>query len=207
MTTHSGPTGDVTTVDASELGSVQDRGMLEWSRQRPDDGFVIGVALRLRGTRPTPERLAALVQARLPRLPVLAEQLDGPVRQECWRAADGFDAAHHVEEHLDGPGGVEPAFQRGAADLVRSPWLVSTSTDRAWQDTDLPLSSRIATGFLGAVTARLPHHPGLYLRFVRTMQMLDPPATLASPRALTQLASVPSVKRHLASCTCPGAVT
>lgn len=69
----------------------------------------------------------------------------------------------------------------------------------------MPLSSRIATGFMGAVTARLPHHQGLYLRFVRTMQMLDSPATLATPRALAQLASLPSIPRHQATCTCPGA--
>ncbi|MFJ2189829.1 FAD-dependent oxidoreductase [Kitasatospora sp. NPDC087861] len=103
------------------------------------------------------------------------------------------------------PDRLGPTFQRGAAALVRSPWLVSTSTDRAWQDTAMPLSSRIATGFMGAVTARLPHHQGLYLRFVRTMQMLDSPATLATPRALAQLASLPSIPRHQATCTCPGA--
>ncbi|MFE9687487.1 NAD(P)/FAD-dependent oxidoreductase [Streptomyces sp. NPDC006285] len=93
------------------------------------------------------------------------------------------------------------AFQRGAAALIRSPWMVSTSTDRAWEDNPT-LSSRIAASLFGAVTARLPHHPGLYRRFVRTMQMLDPPTSLVAPRALAQIASLPSVSRHLATCTC-----
>ena len=101
---------------------------------------------------------------------------------------------------LDGLG---PAFQRGAAALVRGPWLLSTATDRAWQDTAVPLTSRVATGYLAAITARLPHHPGLYRRFVRTLQMLDHPASLASPGTLAQLASIPSVTRHQSSCTCP----
>ncbi|MFC5662567.1 FAD-dependent oxidoreductase [Kitasatospora misakiensis] len=100
-----------------------------------------------------------------------------------------------------------PTFQRGAAALVRSAWLVSTSTDRLWQGADLPLTSRLGTAFMGALTARVPHHPGLYLRFVRTMQMLDPATTFASPRALAQFASLPSIPRHLTNCTCPGAAT
>ncbi|MER6316346.1 wax ester/triacylglycerol synthase domain-containing protein [Streptomyces sp. NPDC001581] len=84
-----------------ELGLAQDRVMLEWARERPDDGFVIGVVLRMRGQMPAPGRLAALVTARLEQVPVLAEHLDGPVREEHWRPADDFDAAGHVHV-LDG---------------------------------------------------------------------------------------------------------
>ena len=100
------------TACVAEFTAVQDRGMLEWARRRPDDGFVIGVALRLRGPRPTAQRLAALIAARLPRLPVLTEHLDGPEREESWRPADGFDAARHVHV-LDGP-----AQACGAVELV-----------------------------------------------------------------------------------------
>ncbi|MFF4428366.1 wax ester/triacylglycerol synthase domain-containing protein [Streptomyces sp. NPDC001513] len=81
---------------AGEPGLAQDRVMLEWARQRPNDGFVIGVALRVQGPRPTPERLAALVTARMAQVPVLAECLDGPLREERWRPADGFDIGRHV---------------------------------------------------------------------------------------------------------------
>ncbi len=105
--------------------------MLEWARQRPDDGFVIGVALRLRGPRPTPARLAALLAARLPALPGLAERLDGPTGQERWRPAEDFDAAHHVHT-LDGA--AEP--HRGAELMANQPvcgdrprwglWLLDT---------------------------------------------------------------------------------
>ncbi|MBD0693572.1 FAD-dependent oxidoreductase [Streptomyces sp. CBMA123] len=115
---------------------------------------------------------------------------------------DTLLSQHTLRVDLDRLG---PTFQRGAAALVRNPWLLNISTDQGWQDTGMPLTSRIATGFLGALTARLPHHPGLYLRFVRTMQMLDSPASLSSPRALAQLASIPSTRRHLARSTCPGA--
>ncbi|MFF1796479.1 FAD-dependent oxidoreductase [Kitasatospora sp. NPDC058263] len=116
---------------------------------------------------------------------------------------DDLLSRHAQRRGLDRLG---PAFQRGAAALVRSPWLLNTSTDRGWQDTGMPVTSRIATGFLGALTSRIPHQPGLYRRFVRTMQMLDSPAALATPRALTQLASIPSIRRHLGRCTCPGQI-
>lgn len=82
--------------------TIQDRGMLEWARQRPDDGFVIGVALRLRGQPPAPERLARLVADRLPVLPALAERLEGPARHESWRTDAYFDATGHIHR-LDGP--------------------------------------------------------------------------------------------------------
>ncbi|MFI5617888.1 hypothetical protein [Streptomyces sp. NPDC051567] len=88
---------------AAGFTTVQDRGMLEWARRRPADGFVIGLALRLRGPRPTPERLAALVTARLPLVPALAEHLDGPVREESWLRAGDFDAARHVHRHVHRP--------------------------------------------------------------------------------------------------------
>ncbi|MFD9409375.1 wax ester/triacylglycerol synthase domain-containing protein [Streptomyces sp. NPDC059989] len=70
--------------------------MLEWSRQRPDDGFVIGVTLRLRGPKPTAGQIAALITARLPQVPALAQHLDGPVGAEVWRPDSGFDAIRHV---------------------------------------------------------------------------------------------------------------
>ncbi|MFI8275535.1 wax ester/triacylglycerol synthase domain-containing protein [Streptomyces sp. NPDC085929] len=79
-----------------EFGPGQDRAMLEWARLRPDDGFVIGLVLRLRSTCPARERVATVIASRLHRVPVLAEQLAGPPRRECWQAADTFDAADHV---------------------------------------------------------------------------------------------------------------
>ncbi|MGW2587516.1 wax ester/triacylglycerol synthase domain-containing protein [Streptomyces virginiae] len=122
---------------AGELGLAQDRVMLEWARERPDDGFVIGVVLRLRGQRPAPGHLAALVTARLEQVPVLAEHLDGPVREERWRPADGFDAASHVHV-LDGV--TDPL--RGAEVLANQPlrddrprwglWLADAGRDDAY---------------------------------------------------------------------------
>lgn len=54
----------------------------------------------------------------------------------------------------------------------------------------------------GARTRSLPgsvatvrEDAALFLRFARSMHMLDAPATLATPRALAQLASLPSVPR------------
>ncbi|MEV7524362.1 wax ester/triacylglycerol synthase domain-containing protein [Streptomyces sp. NPDC091371] len=87
--------------------------MLEWSRRRPDDGLVLGVILRLRGPKPTAEQVAALVTARLPHLPVLAECLDGPVGAEVWRPDRAFDARRHV--HVLGQ----------AADLTRSAQMLA----------------------------------------------------------------------------------
>ncbi|AZM92175.1 MULTISPECIES: hypothetical protein [Streptomyces] len=86
-----------------EFSPAQDRGMLEWARQRPDDGFVVGVALRLRGPRPGPERLASLIAARLAEVPVLQEYLDGPPREERWNPFDSFHVGDHV--HVLGGGG------------------------------------------------------------------------------------------------------
>ncbi|MEY9949854.1 wax ester/triacylglycerol synthase domain-containing protein [Kitasatospora sp. GAS1066B] len=116
---------------AAEPDAGQDRGMLEWARLRPHDGFVIGAVLRLRGPAPTPGRVAALVRARLPQLPVLAEHLDGPARREHWRRADAFDAAQHVHR-IDGP--ADPAHcaelmanQPVPADRPRwGLWLIDT---------------------------------------------------------------------------------
>lgn len=80
----------------AEFTPYQDRAMLEWSRQRPDDGVVIGATFRLRGPKPTAGQVAALVTARLPQLPALAEYLDGPVGAETWRPDSAFDPARHV---------------------------------------------------------------------------------------------------------------
>ncbi|MEV6048353.1 wax ester/triacylglycerol synthase domain-containing protein [Streptomyces xanthochromogenes] len=103
-----------------EFTSIQDRGMLEWARRRPDDGFVIGVALRLRGAKPTPERLADLVTTRLPRLPALAECLRGPDREEYWRPDGGFQAARHV--------------YRLEAQGDRPPLLEAITNQPVWED-------------------------------------------------------------------------
>lgn len=108
-------------------------------------------------------------------------------------AAQAGSGQEQEASRLDSLG---PRFQRQAAALVRGPWLLNTSADRAWQDTAAPLSTRVATAYLAALTARIPHHPGLFLRFARTMHMLDAPTTLATPRALAQLVSLPSVPRH-----------
>ncbi|WP_225859546.1 FAD-dependent oxidoreductase [Streptomyces albicerus] len=85
------------------------------------------------------------------------------------------------------PAHLGPAFQQGAARLVRGPWLLSTSADRAWAAERAPLASRLATGYLTALTARLPQHTDLFLRFARTMHMLDTPRALVSPRVVAQL--------------------
>jgi diacylglycerol O-acyltransferase len=71
--------------------------LLEWARLRPDDGYLIGVALRLEGPKPTPGRIAALVTARLPHLPALTEHLDGPAGEERWRTVEDFDARRHIQ--------------------------------------------------------------------------------------------------------------
>ncbi|MFJ6770691.1 FAD-dependent oxidoreductase [Kitasatospora sp. NPDC091257] len=147
-----------------------------------------------------PDRLIALGDSVCAFNPVYGQGMTVAALQS--RLLDNHLTRHARTGRLDGLG---PAFQRGAAAQVRSPWLLNTATDRAWQDTTMPLTSRLATGYLAALTARLPHHPGLYRRFVRTLQMLDSPATLASPRALAQLASLPSIPRHQATCTCPNA--
>ncbi|WP_171163726.1 wax ester/triacylglycerol synthase domain-containing protein [Streptomyces sp. I05A-00742] len=70
--------------------------MLEWSRRYPDDGFVVGLTLRLRGPKPTAAQIVTLVNARLPQLPALAECLDGPVGAEAWHPDSAFDAGRHV---------------------------------------------------------------------------------------------------------------
>ncbi|MFJ6798901.1 wax ester/triacylglycerol synthase domain-containing protein [Streptomyces sp. NPDC091268] len=100
----------------AEFSPHQDRAMLEWSRLRPDDGLVFGVTLRLKGPRPTAEQVAALVTARLPLLPALAERLDGPPGHEFWRADTAYDARRHV--HLHGPA-VDPTVC--AQDLGNQP--------------------------------------------------------------------------------------
>ncbi|MER5862828.1 FAD-dependent monooxygenase [Kitasatospora sp. NPDC002040] len=96
------------------------------------------------------------------------------------------------------PPDVGPAFQRAAAALVRAPWLLNTSADRAWDTQDTPLASRLATGYLNALTARIPHDPALFLRFARTMNMLDSPLTLATPAVLARLALPSAQPRHSA---------
>ncbi|QMU73516.1 NAD(P)-binding protein [Streptacidiphilus sp. P02-A3a] len=155
---------------------------------------------RYHRVRDWPDRLIALGDSVCAFNPVYGQGMTVAALQS--RLLDSRLTRRAASGRLDGLG---PAFQRGAAALVRGPWLLSTATDRAWQDTAIPLTSRIATGYLAALTARLPHHPGLYRRFVRTLQMLDSPASLASPAALAQLASIPSVARHQAACSCPAA--
>ncbi|MEU2119564.1 hypothetical protein ABZ567_28885 [Streptomyces sp. NPDC016459] len=88
---------------AGGLAPGMDRVMLEWERRHPRDGYVIGALLRLRGRRPTRERLLAWAAARVPLVPALAEHLDGPVRRERWTPFGSFDVASHVHV-ADGPG-------------------------------------------------------------------------------------------------------
>ncbi|MFF1904814.1 hypothetical protein [Kitasatospora sp. NPDC058218] len=94
-----------------EFGPGLDRAMLEWARRRPDDGFVVGVALRLRGPKPSPQRIADLVRDRLPLLPALAEHLDGPPGQERWSRFGSFDPAHHVHALDLGSASSRPAVE------------------------------------------------------------------------------------------------
>ncbi|MGW0336885.1 hypothetical protein ACWD0J_34470 [Streptomyces sp. NPDC003011] len=86
------PAGDGT----GELAPGADRAMLEWERRCPQDGHVVGMLLRLRGHRPTRERLAAWAEARSTLVPALAEHLAGPARRERWTSFEGFDAARHI---------------------------------------------------------------------------------------------------------------
>jgi hypothetical protein len=71
-----------------------------------------------------------------------------------------------------------------AARVVRGPWAMNTPTDRAGQGTGVPLSSHIATRYLEAVTAQLPHDTGLFLRFARTIHIFDTSGALLAPRTV-----------------------
>ncbi|MEU6956612.1 FAD-dependent monooxygenase [Streptomyces sp. NPDC045714] len=152
-----------------------------------------------------PGRLIALGDSICALNPVYAQGMTVAARQAT--LLDSLLTRHaHTARTKGTPGALDrlgPAFQRQAAALARGPWLLNTSADRAWQPATAPLGTRIATRYLAAVTARLPHHPALFLRFARSLHMLDGPAILATPRALAQLASLPSLPRHEAVCTCP----
>ncbi|MGW8783945.1 wax ester/triacylglycerol synthase domain-containing protein [Streptomyces sp. NPDC055796] len=159
--------------------------MLEWSRQRPDDGFMLGVTLRLRGPRPDPQRIAELVTARLPQVPVLAERLEGPLHQERWRADDDFDAARHVHV-LAGT----TTLRAGAELLADQPlhegrprwslWLLDT--DRAHE-------------YLLAYRAHHAVQDGAAMAYT-LKRLLDPHTPLAATSTTTMTEQRASTPRH-----------
>ncbi|MEU9097331.1 NAD-binding protein [Streptomyces sp. NPDC048361] len=147
-----------------------------------------------------PERLIALGDSICALNPVYGQGMTVAAQQA--KLLDALLAQQAQTTHTTGTRSaldrLGPTFQRRAAALTRGPWLLNTSADRAWQPHAAPLGTRIATRYLTALTARLPHHPALFLRFARSMHMLDAPTTLATPRALAQLASLPTVPRRQA---------
>ena len=79
------------------------------------------------------------------------------------------------------------AFQRRAARTIRTPWIMATNSDLAWQSGPIPLPARLASRYLDLITARIPGDPGLYQRFVRVQHMRSSPALLVAPATLRRL--------------------
>jgi 2-polyprenyl-6-methoxyphenol hydroxylase-like FAD-dependent oxidoreductase len=78
-------------------------------------------------------------------------------------------------------------FQRRAAKIIRTPWLMATSADLAWKRDGIPLLARAAHWYLGKVLMRIPNDPDLYRHFVRVQHMRAAPTALLGPGILCKV--------------------
>lgn len=77
-------------------------------------------------------------------------------------------------------------FQRRAAQVIRIPWLMATSSDLAWAHKRTQLLPRAAHWYLGRLINRIPDDPDLYRRFVQVQHMRCSPTALLAPTVLAK---------------------
>ncbi|MEV5980996.1 FAD-dependent monooxygenase [Streptomyces sp. NPDC052114] len=131
-----------------------------------------------------PERLIAVGDALCVFNPVygqgltvaaLEAELLGGLLSRCRAGAAGLD-------------GLSRAYQRGAARVIQVPWTLATSSDLMWAPDGQPLSARFAHWYNRHVFALAVREPDVWARFVRVLNMTDPPSLLFRPAVLVKVA-------------------
>ncbi|MEU9124404.1 NAD(P)-binding protein [Streptomyces sp. NPDC048506] len=87
----------------------------------------------------------------------------------------------HARTPLDGQ-----AFQKRLARLTASSWLMATTPDRAWQQSQ-PWPVKAGNWFMNRLIDTVPHDPQLYTAFSGLFHMTAGPLTLADPRLLSRV--------------------
>jgi flavin-dependent dehydrogenase len=79
-------------------------------------------------------------------------------------------------------------FQRRAARVLRTPWIMATSADRAWDPAHVPRAVQFAQWYMNLLFQLIPSDLDTYRRFWNTTQMVTSPATLFHPLVLGKIA-------------------
>jgi len=88
--------------------------------------------------------------------------------------------------HGDDLAGFAAHFQRELAKSLQGPWTMATASDKsqpsAEGDIDAPSRmSKVMDGYFGWVMQTLEHDPAVLTAFIKVMNMLEPPESLAKP--------------------------
>lgn len=93
-------------------------------------------------------------------------------------------------------GADERAYLSRCARIILPAWLLSGTSDLAWQGENAPLYVRIAHSYLDFYLRRAVYDPVLYKKFASVQHMIAHPASLGSPRAMARaLRTTPWGKR------------
>ncbi|MFI5530294.1 FAD-dependent oxidoreductase [Kitasatospora sp. NPDC051853] len=87
-----------------------------------------------------------------------------------------------------GTAGLSRAYQRAAAEIIKVPWSLSTTSDLMWSPGDRPLAARFAHWYNQQVFALARHDSDVWTRFVRVANMTAPSSLLMHPSVLAKIA-------------------
>ncbi|WP_437806234.1 FAD-dependent oxidoreductase [Sorangium sp. So ce1078] len=134
-----------------------------------------------------PEGLAVLGDALASFNPVYGQGMTSACLQ-----ALALDAALAEQRRRAGPGaiaGLARRYHAAAAKAVDLPWQMSTGEDLAYPETEgrRPLLQPILRWYTGMLHRAARVDREVYVRFVRTMHMLDGPEALLAPRLILRV--------------------
>jgi 2-polyprenyl-6-methoxyphenol hydroxylase-like FAD-dependent oxidoreductase len=82
--------------------------------------------------------------------------------------------------------GLSRSFQRRLAGLIRPAWTLSSGSDAMWDPSRAPRAAKIAHWYNRRLLAAAAREPEVWIRFVRVVNMVAPPAILFAPKVLTK---------------------
>ncbi|MEU9457104.1 monooxygenase [Streptomyces sp. NPDC048277] len=90
----------------------------------------------------------------------------------------------------------EQSFQKRLARITAFSWLMATTPDRAWEQSQPTWHVKAANAFMDRLIDTVPHDPRLYTTFSRLFHMTAGPLALADPRLLSRVLIGPRPGRN-----------
>ncbi|OPC84102.1 hypothetical protein B4N89_27060 [Embleya scabrispora] len=130
-----------------------------------------------------PEGLIAIGDALCVFNPVYGQGLTVPAIQ-----AEALGSLLRRRSTGTGPTGLSREYLRAAAEIIKVPWSLSTTSDLMWSPSGQPPAARFAHWYNKQVFALARHDADVWTRFVKVANMTGPSSLLTHPTVLAKIA-------------------